>query len=198
MNGNPTAQTSCIVLHCSVRLRCLIWCINCCVWAVIPAMAQTVRQPDLERQRSAMKKLGFLVGRWAGEAREFPPQGEPVLLAQTEEAEYKLDGLILTIEGVGRRKSDGHLALQAFGIISYDDETSSYHFRAFNDGRFLECEARLAEDGKGLTWGFTLGDIKTHSRLHITDKGEWTEFHEITIGSGPPKEFMEVTVSPRD
>jgi len=119
-------------------------------------------------------------------------------MVQTEDAQYKLDGLILTIEGVGRNKADGKLALQAFGIISYDDESGVYHFRAFNDGRFLECEAKLAEDGRGLTWGFTLGQIKTNSRLHITDKGDWTEFHEISIGSAPPRKFMDLTVSHRE
>jgi len=119
-------------------------------------------------------------------------------LAQTEEAQYKLDGLIMTIEGVGRTKADGKLALQAFGIISYDDESGTYHLRAFNDGRFLECDAKLAEDGRGLTWGFTLGQAKTNSRLRITDKGDWTELHEISIGSGPPRKLMELTVSPKN
>ena len=170
----------------------------CCILTVIPSMAQTVRQPNLEAQRSAMKKLGFLVGRWSGEAHLLPPQGEPMVLAQTEDAQFKLDGLILTIEGVGRTKADGKLALQAFGIISYDDESGAYHFRAFNDGRFLECEAKLAEDGRGLTWGFALGQIRTNSRLHISDKGDWTEYHEITIGSAPPRKLMELTVSPKN
>ncbi|HUI41259.1 MAG TPA: hypothetical protein VL523_04755 [Terriglobia bacterium] len=164
---------------------------------VIPAMAQTPRQPSLEAQRSAMHRIGFLVGRWAGEARLFPAQGEPVALAQTEDAQYRLDGLILSIEGVGRSEVDGKPTLQAFAIISYDDESGTYRMRAFNDGRFLECEVTLAGDGKGLTWGFTLGQVSTHSRLRVTDKGDWTELTEISIGSSPPRKFMELTVSPK-
>jgi hypothetical protein len=31
-------------------------------------MAQTPRTPNVEAQRTAMKKLGFLVGEWSGEA----------------------------------------------------------------------------------------------------------------------------------
>jgi hypothetical protein len=58
-----------------------------------------------------VKKLGFLIGKWAGEASTLPLSGDPVLLNQTEEARYKLDGLIITIEGVGRRKSDGKNSL---------------------------------------------------------------------------------------
>jgi len=123
--------------------------------------------------------------------------GEPVEMIQTEEARYKLDGLLLVIEGIGRIKSDGKLALQALGIVSYDDETGTYHMRAFNDGRWLETDVTLAPSGKELAWGFTLGEIKTRSTLRINENGEWTELHEITIGYQPPRKFMEVTVRPQ-
>jgi hypothetical protein len=153
--------------------------------------------PDLEAQRAAMKKLDFLVGKWAGEAFLRRGPTEIIELLQTEEAQYKLDGLILVIEGVGRTKSAGHPVLQAFGVISYDDETATYRMRAFNDGRFLETEVKLLEEGQGMTWGFTLGEIRTHSVLRINAHGEWTELAEITIGSQPPKKLLELTVRPQ-
>jgi hypothetical protein len=150
--------------------------------------------PDIEAQRTAMKKLGFLVGNWLGEAHVLRGPGEPAALIQTEQAQYKLDGLLLVIEGVGRAKSDGRLALQALGVISFDDESSVYRMRAFNDGRWLETEVRLAEDGRGMTWGFSLGEFKTSSLLRINDKGEWTELGELTIGSQAPRKFLELAV----
>src|SRR5258708_36484318 len=85
---------------------------------LLPCMAQTPRLPNIETQRAAMKKLEFLIGKWIGEARVLRGPGEPVEMIQTEEAQYKLDGLVLLIEGVGRNKSDGKLALQALGIVS--------------------------------------------------------------------------------
>src|SRR5215469_18079416 len=103
-------------------------------------MAQQIRMPNVEAQRAAMRKLSFLAGKWSGEARMLRGPGEPLEMKQTEEAEYKLDGLILTIEGVGRTKSDGRPNLQAFAVISYDDETRTFRMRAFNCGRFLESE----------------------------------------------------------
>lgn len=144
-----------------------------------------------------MKKLDFLVGNWAGEARILRGPGEPLEMAQTEEAEYKLDGLVLVIEGIGRNKSDGKIALQALGIISYDDEAGTYHMRAYNDGRYLETEVKLADEGKGITWGFVVGDVKTSSRLQINEKGDWIELTKIAVGSQPPREFMELRVSLR-
>jgi hypothetical protein len=159
-------------------------------------MAQLLRVPDFAAQREAMKKLAFLVGKWTGEARLSRGATEPVELLQTEEAQYKLDGLILVIEGIGRTKSGGQPLLQAFGIISYDDENGTYHLRAFNDGRFLETQSKLLEEGQGLTWGFALGEIKTNSVLRINERGEWTELGEISIDSQPAKKFWELTVRP--
>jgi len=114
-------------------------------------------------------------------------------LIQTEEAHYKLDGLILTIEGIGKTKAESKVALQAFGVVSYDDETRTYHMRAYNDGRYLETDIRLIESGNGISWGFSLGEIKTSSVLRINDNGEWTERTEFVVGSQPPRTLMELT-----
>lgn len=157
-------------------------------------MTQLPRTPDISAQRGAMKKLGFLVGKWVGEARVLRGPGKPVVLVQTEEAQFKLDGLILEIEGIGRTKLDNKPLLQALGIISFDDEMGTYYMRAFNDGRFLETDVKLLEDGKSLAWGFTLGSIRTSSVLRINEKGEWTELAEIRIDSQPARRLMELTV----
>ena len=161
---------------------------------VAAVLQQAPRAPDVNAQRQAMKKLGFLVGQWGGEGRMLRASGEWIEFNQTERAEYKLDGLLLVIEGVGRAKSDGRPLLQAYGIASYDDATGKYHMRAFNDGRWLETGTALGDNGRELTWGFTVGDISTKSTLRLTDAGDWTESHEITMGAQPPRKFMELTV----
>jgi hypothetical protein len=155
------------------------------------------RTPNLQAQREAMQKLDFLIGKWIGEAHLLRGATEFVELIQIEETQFKLDGLILTIEGVGKTISGGQTLLQAFGIISYDDETGTYSLRAFNDGRFLETEVKLLEQEKGMTWGFALGEIKTKSVSLINERGEWTEVAEIFIGSQPPKKFLHLTVRPQ-
>lgn len=141
-----------------------------------------------------MQKLSFLAGHWSGEARIYRGAGT-LELQQSERAEFKLDGLLMLIEGIGRNKADGRTVLQALGIISFDDATSRYQFRAFNDGRYLESEMKLTPDGRGLTWGFVLGEIRTSSLLRLDDNGQWSELHEITIGDHPPQKLMELAVS---
>ncbi len=145
--------------------------------------------PDLNAQRAAMTKLEFLVGKWSGEGRQLRPSGEWAAVTQTEDAHYKLGGLLLEIEGTG--------ITQALGIISYDDESGKYHMRAFNDGRFLETDVNLLADLQGMTWGFSLGQYRTSATMRIDEKGNWTESHEITIGTQPPRKFMEVSVGRR-
>jgi hypothetical protein len=157
-------------------------------------MAQPSHATKIEVQRTAMRKLHFLVGSWSGEARLWRGPGEATELTQTEEATYKLDGLLLTIEGVGKNKADSQAALQALGLISYDDESGVYRMRAFNEGRWLETEVRLDDAAKSLHWGFIFGQIKTNSTLRINERGEWTEVAEMTMGSEPPRKIMEMTV----
>jgi hypothetical protein len=157
-------------------------------------MTQPPRTPDLNAQRAAMQKLAFLVGKWSGEARILRGPNQWLDLHQTEKAQYKLDGLLLTIEGVGRSKSGDQPVLQALAVISFDDETSTYRMRAFNDGRFLESEIKLLDEPNAITWGFILGPYKTKSILRINDRGEWTELAELTIGSDSPKKLLELTV----
>lgn len=160
-------------------------------------MAQTPRQPDVEVQRTAMKKLGFLVGEWSGEASVLRGPGRFVELVQTESAQFKLGGLVLVIEGVGRTKTDGKLALQALGLISFDDETGTYMMRAFNDGRWLETEVKLADSGGSISWGFTLGEFKTKTVMRINENGKWTELGELVIGERPPQKMMDLKVQRR-
>lgn len=160
-------------------------------------MAQIPRTPDVEAQRAAMKKLGFLVGEWYGEASALRGPGQFVELTQTESAQFKLDGLVLVIEGVGRTKADGKLSLQALGLISFDDETGTYRMRAFNDGRWLETEVKLADGANSISWSFVLGEFKTTTVLRIDENGDWTEHGELVIGDRPPQKMMELKVRRR-
>lgn len=141
-----------------------------------------------------MKKLEFLVGEWSGEATVLRGPGLFVDMAQTESAQFKLDGLVLMVEGVGRAKTDGKVSLQALGLISFDDETGTYKMRAFNDGRWLDTEVKIGTGGNSISWGFTIGTFKTATVLRINEAGEWTEHGEITIGERPPQKMMDLKV----
>ncbi len=162
--------------------------------ALVPCPAQAPRGPNVEAQRAAMKKLDFLIGTWTGEDRVQMGPGEPLVLAQTENIQSKLDGLLLLIEGAGRSKSDGKLMFQALATVSYDDETGQYRMRAYNDGRYRDTELTLAYSGKGFTWGFPMGQMQMNFVMVLNDKDEWSETGEMTAPGQPPHKFVELTV----
>ena len=63
-------------------------------------LCDAMHMPNLDAQRAAMKKLSFLIGEWVGEATVLRGPAQFVNVTQTEHAQFKLDGLILVIEGV--------------------------------------------------------------------------------------------------
>jgi hypothetical protein len=59
-----------------------------------PLAAQQPPPNCVEVQREAMRKLSFLAGHWSGSVTIVRGPGEPLHLTQTEDIEYKLDGLV--------------------------------------------------------------------------------------------------------
>jgi hypothetical protein len=133
-------------------------------------------------QREAMHKLAFLAGHWSGPATISRGPGEPLHLIQTEEIQYKLDGLVLLIEGASR-DSAGKVVFSALATISYDDAAHAYRFRAYHDGRYLDTELTVAADG--FSWGFDAGPAHIANTMHLTGKGEWSETTDVAVGSNP-------------
>ena len=67
--------------------------------------------------------------------------------------------------------------------------------RAYNDGRYLETDLELTQEHKGVSWGFVGGGTKTSSVLRIDENGKWTESTQITSGSQPSRNLIELAVS---
>jgi hypothetical protein len=150
------------------------------------------QDPDTAGQREAMKKLAFLVGRWSGDASVSTGPGAPIAVRQTEEVQFKLNGLILQVEGTGRNPASGEVIFMALATISYDPAARVYRFRAFNDGRALDTELKV--NANGFEWGYTTGPAVVHYVMKLNEKGEWVETGEVTVGSNPPRKTFEMTV----
>lgn len=111
--------------------------------------------------------------------------------------QYKLDGLLILVEGTGRNPTDGKVVFRALATISFDDEAGVYHMRAHNDGRFMDTELKLPEGAKGFDWGFTSGPMKISYVMRLNEKGEWTETGEMKMGDQPARRFIDMTVRPQ-
>ncbi|MGC1620937.1 MAG: hypothetical protein WA765_20780 [Candidatus Acidiferrum sp.] len=152
-------------------------------------VAQQPGSNSVDVQREAMRKLSFLAGHWLGPVTIVRGPGEPLHLRQTEEVEYKLDGLVLLIEGKSTA-ADGKVAFTALATIAYDDASHTYRFRAYNDGHYLDTE--ISVPANGFSWGFVAGPAHIVSTMHLTDKGEWNETTDVTVGGNPPHRSVEM------
>lgn len=158
----------------------------CCTLA--PAGQQGRSSTDTTKQREAMQKLAFLAGRWSGPATIYRgPQ--PIHVTQNEEVQYKLGGLVLLIEG-SSRDAEGKVVFSALATITFDDAAGSYRFRAYNDGHSLDTE--LAVPVNGFSWSYAAGPAHIVNAMHLTDKGEWAETTEMTMGTNPPRRSVEM------
>lgn len=184
-----------------------------CIWGLaavdagvgIREIATAQQQPShrIEVQRQAMGKLSFLAGHWSGTVsmNRGPgapgpprtgsgPQGdEPLRMTHTESVQFKLDGIVLLIEGRSTAV-DGKAAFAALATIAYDDEAGKYRIRAYNDGRYLDTDLALLADG--FSWGFQAGPVHVVNTMHLTPKGQWHETAQVTVGDNPPQQAVDM------
>lgn len=151
--------------------------------------AQQPVSNGVDAQRDAMRKLLFLAGHWSGPVTIVRGPGEPLHLTQTEDVEYKLDGLVLLVEGKST-SADGKVLFRALATIAYDDASHTYRFRAYNDGHYLDTE--LSVPANGFSWSFAAGSAHIVNTMHLTGKGEWQEATEVTVGSNPPQRSVDM------
>ena len=161
-----------------------------CVLLASLAAAACLAQagPNVEAQKTAMKKLAFLTGKWSGDASVQRGPGEPLKIRQSEEIAYRLDGSILIIEGTGRDRETGKVVFNAFAVVTYDDIKKEYRIEAFNDGRKVDSPLEVTDNG--FVWGFRSGPAEIRNTMKVTEKGEWSETTTAKMGERP--EFVSV------
>jgi hypothetical protein len=156
------------------------------------ASAQQPGSNSVAAQRDAMHKLAFLAGRWSGPVTITRAPSDPLQLTQTEDVQFKLDGLVLLIEGksVG---ADANAQFEALATITFDDAAHAYRFRAYSDGHYTDTELSVANDG--FSWGFMAGPAHIVNTMHLTGKREWHESTEVTMGDDPPRRSVEMLLT---
>jgi hypothetical protein len=158
----------------------------------LSSLALSAQQPapsSADVQREAMRKLSFLAGNWSGPVTIIRGPGEPLHLTQTEDVQFKLDGLVLLIQGASRNP-EGKVVFSALATVSFDDASHTYRIRAYNDGHYVDNE--LAVPANGFSWSFAAGPAHIVNTMHLTDKGEWSETTDATFGSNPPRRSVEM------
>jgi hypothetical protein len=163
---------------------------------VSPLAAQ---QPSAAHQE-AMKKLDYLVGKWKGDATFSTGPKDTKTVTQTEDVQFKLDGVVLQVEGIGRGKVPGkdkeEILFHALGVMSYDAQAKKYKIKAYRmEGTSVDADATLTD--KGFIWGFKEPQrgVEVKYTMTLTPKGEWHEVGEYTLDGKTWTKFIEMTLT---
>jgi hypothetical protein len=159
------------------------------------SIGKGMAQPASKIAQEQLKKLAFWQGQWKGEAVIRRGPGEPVKVNQEEDIEFRLEGTLLLVEGIGRSPEDGSTTFNALAIINYDETSQSFKMKSYlREGRSTEAWFNVLDDNQ-YEWGFDVpsGKIK-YTILLDPSKGTWNEkgFYSQDGKSWMP--FMEMNL----
>lgn len=96
----------------------------------------------------------------------------------------------MLVEGTGRN-ANGDVSFRALATISFDDQTSTYRFRAYSSGRYLDTELKVAPK-KGFSWVYEAGPVRVANTMQLDSEGRWVETTETIMASSPPRKSVEM------
>jgi hypothetical protein len=114
---------------------------------------------------------------------------------QEEWIEWRLDSLVLTIEGTGRDPRTQKVNFHAFAFIAFNQLTNQLGMKSFTmDGRQTEAYFNVIADNQ-FVWGFDVptGKIKYTISLS-TEKNTWNEKGDFSPDGSQWFPFMEMNL----
>lgn len=141
-------------------------------------------QPGKE-QTSAMKKLNFLTGDWKGSGWVYLRNGQRSDFNEKENIQWKLDSLLLVIEGLGTTdNSTGgktQIVHNAYAIVYYNNQTGNYHWQSFiSSGQSMLSQASLLNDST-IVWQMDISpQMKIRYTIAISGGKFWNEIGEMS------------------
>ena len=164
------------------------------VFVIVLAASQLLAQ-DVDVNHESLKKLNYLAGRWKGEATIQQRGGAPKKVLQEEQIEWKLDSLVLTIEGTGTDPVTQKVTFHAFAIINYNQQTKQLAMKSFTmEGRQTDAYFNVVADNEFI-WGFDVpsGKIKYTIKLSTVVKS-WDEIGEFSSDGTQWYPFFEMNL----
>jgi hypothetical protein len=150
-------------------------------------------------QREGIKQLDWWVGQWKGDAWSSMGPGRRDTTMMVETIRKNLDGTIILIEGLGRRKmppmEEGDIVHHAFAVLSYNDKKQSYRWQAWRipGGIYTEIEPIVKEDK--FYWSMETPRGKMKYSVTLNDKGQWEEIGEFSSDGQTWRQFFGMLLS---
>lgn len=144
----------------------------------------------ISAQRKAMAPLSYMDGVWRGAAWTILPSGEKHTITQTERIGPFLDGSVKVIEGRGY-DTDGRVAFNAFGTISYNPATKAFTMHSHAQG--MVGDFALTPNADGYVWEIPAGPMTIRYTAAIKN-GEWREVGDRIEPGKEPVRFFEMNL----
>jgi hypothetical protein len=156
-------------------------------------------QPSETVAKEKMKPLASWAGDWEGQGSMQMGPGEPKKSIVAEHLEFRLDGAVLVMEGIGKSVTDNSVVHHALGILSFDQSDNQYKFRSYlKDGRSTQAWFKIVVDNQ-YQWGFDTPNGKIKYSITIDPvRNTWNEIGEISNDNGATyAKFFEMNLKKR-
>ena len=171
------------------------------VAVLILLAAPALAQAQSAGNSAEMRKLDFLLGAWEGEGwMDFGP-GQRRAVKVKESVQGKVEGSVLTLEGLGKAKPPGKdeetVVHNAFGLIWYHGEAQRFRMLSWRAGGAMDADVGVGE--KSLVWGFRdqrAGQIRF--TIKLDEAGWWFEIGEISRDGTSWNKFFEMRLKRAD
>lgn len=165
--------------------------------ASLPSLARAqdpAAQALIARSRAALAPIARIVGRWEGDARAWNGPGDPVLVRQHEEVEWRAGGTVITIRGTGLDPASRDTVFEAAAMLWFDPETGRLRMRTHRDGRSVEPELEIRPDT--VVWGFAVPGGRVRYTIAL-GADSWHEVGHFLRDGAPPVRTLEMRLRRR-
>ena len=151
--------------------------------------ASLFAQPSPEVYKEKMKEFAFWEGRWRGEGSTQMGPGTAKKSTVDETLQFKLDGTVMLIEGMGTaidpQTNQSQVVHHAMAILSYDPPANQYKFQTYlKDGRSTTAVLKIIEEKK-YEWSFDVPNGKIRYLITIDPiKKTWNEIGQYSNDNG--------------
>jgi hypothetical protein len=162
--------------------------------------SKVLAQPSETEAKEKMKAFAHWAGHWTGEGSMQMGPGEPHKSTVDEYLEFKLDGAVLQIEGIGKapdaQTKELTVVHNALAILYFDQYTNEYKFNTFlKDGRNAMAWFNILGESK-YQWGFDVPSGKIRYSITLDPvANKWNEVGEFSKDNGTAwKKFFEMNL----
>lgn len=162
------------------------------------AKAQSPNNSAINKEK--MTAFASWAGIWEGEGSMQMGPGSGKKTSVREAIEFKLDGTILVVEGVGKNidatSKQESVVHHAFGILSYDVASQEYKFKSYIlDGKSADAWFKVISENN-FSWGFDVPNGKIRYTITIDGgKKTWNEIGEFSRDGNQWLKFFEMNLN---